>query len=102
MIGLESTSAQARFPNRHELSWIADGATITMLDLERALSQSQSGVIEQLTGTLPVRDFFSIARAQRLRARIGCVEFALAPPDLAALRHFAGKIPRQSPAHAGP
>jgi HEAT repeat protein len=102
VIGLESTSAQARFADRRELTWIADGASIAMPGLERALSQSQSGVIEQLAGTLPVRDFLTIARAQRLRARIGSVEFALAPPDLAALRYFAGKIPPQSPAHAGP
>jgi hypothetical protein len=102
VIGLESTSAQARFADRRELTWIADGASIAMPGLERALSKSQSGVIEQLTGTLLVSDFLTIARAQRLRARIGSVEFALAAPDLAALRHFAGKIPPQSPAHAGP
>jgi hypothetical protein len=52
VIGLEPTSAQARFAKRRELTWIADGATIAMPGLERALSQSQSGVIEQLTGTL--------------------------------------------------
>jgi hypothetical protein len=38
VIGLESTSAQARFANRRELIWIADGATIAMPGFERALN----------------------------------------------------------------
>jgi hypothetical protein len=102
VIGLESTSPQPRFADRCELVWIADGTPVAAIDLERALSRSQRGVIEQLSGTLPVRDFLRIARAQRLRARIGSVEFALAGPDLAALAHFAGKIPPQAPARAAP
>jgi HEAT repeat protein len=100
VIGLESTSAQPRFADGRKLVWIADGARIAMPDLERALSKSQRGVIEQLTGTLPLYDFLTIARAQQLRARIGSVEFALAKSDLAALRYFAGKIP--APANAAP
>jgi hypothetical protein len=102
VIGLESTSAQPRFAEGRELVWIADGTRVAMPDLERALSRSQHGVIEQLTGALPLRDFLSLARARRLRARIGSVEFALAETDLAALRHFAGKIPAAAPANAAP
>jgi hypothetical protein len=102
VIGLESTSAQPRFAEGRELVWFADGTRVAMPGLERALSKSQRGVIEQLTGTLTLRDFLTLARAQRLRARIGSVEFALAETDLAALRHFAGKIPAATPANAAP
>jgi hypothetical protein len=103
VFGLESTSLQARFEAVRELTWVADGRAIRMGGLERSWSRGQNGgVIEQLSGLLPVGEFFTLATAKTLRARIGPLEFAVARPDLIALRHFAEKIPPATPARPPP
>jgi HEAT repeat protein len=103
VIGLESTSPQPRFETLREVTWIADGARIRMSGLERSWSHGQNGgVIEQLSGVLPVADFFALATAKALRARVGQVEFAVGSSDLIALRYFAGKIPAAQPAASHP
>jgi HEAT repeat protein len=103
VIGLESTSLQVRFETVRELTWVADGRMIRMAGLERSWSRGQNGgVIEQLSGMLPVGEFLAIATAQTLRARIGPLEFAVAEPDLIALRHFAERIPAAAPAARHP
>jgi HEAT repeat protein len=103
VIGLESTSLQVRFETVRELTWVADGRVIRMAGLERSWSRGQNGgVIEQLSGMLPVGEFLAIATAQTLRARIGPLEFAVAEPDLIALRHFAERIPAAAPAARHP
>ena len=55
-------------------------------------------MIEQVSATLPVESFRTIANARELGTNAGGVEFALGPGDLAALRYFAGKIPVASDA----
>jgi len=103
VIGLESTSPQARLEGVRELTWVADGRAIRMGGLERSWSHGQNGgAIEQVSGMLPVDEFLTLATAKTLRARIGPLEFAVAEPDLIALRHFAEKIPPATPAARRP
>lgn len=97
VVHLESTSPAPRFADVREIVWRADGVAVPMRDLDRTWSRSQlGGVIEEVSGTLPVADFFTLANARELRTDAGGVAFSLRREDLAALRHFAGKIPRSS------
>jgi len=95
VIHLESTSMRPRFAEVREIHWVADGVPVRMVGLDRSWSRSQlGGVIEQVSAIVPVESFLAIANARELRANAGGVAFSLDRGDLAALRHFAGKIPR--------
>jgi hypothetical protein len=99
VIYLESTSMEPRFAEVREITWLANGVPVRMTGLDRSWSRSQlGGVIEHVSAALPVESFRTIANARELGANAGGVEFALGPGDLAALRHFAGKIPVTSDA----
>ena len=99
VIHLESTSMEPRLAEVREITWLADGVPIRMAGLERSWSHSQpGGVIEHVSAAFPVESFRTMASARELGANAGGVEFALDPGDLAALRHFAAKIPLASDA----
>jgi HEAT repeat protein len=93
---------EPRRPAHDRIEWLADARPIPMTDIDRTWSRSRIGVIEQVSATLALEDFLALAQARELRARLGPVEFRLASPDQAALRHFASKIPPPSgPASLG-
>ena len=88
-----STSMEPRFADA-KVTWFADGARVPMPGLDRSVSQSQiGGVIEYVSATMPMPRFLTLANARTLAANAAGVEFRLAPQDLAALHHFAGKLP---------
>jgi HEAT repeat protein len=90
---LISTSMEPRFADA-KVTWFADGARVPMPGLDRSVSQSQiGGVIEYVSATMPMPRFLTLANARTLGANAAGVEFRLAPQDLAALHHFAGKLP---------
>lgn len=97
VVAFESTSESARLEDVTQVEWLADATPIRMVDIDRSWSSSQSGVIERVSGTLPLHDFLALAHARTLRARLGPVEFVVEERDRAALYHFAGKIPEARP-----
>jgi hypothetical protein len=97
VVAFESTGETARLEGVTQVEWLADATPVRMAGLDRSWSRSQSGIIERVSGTLPLRDFLTLAHARTLRARLGPVEFALEERDRAALRHFARKIPAATP-----
>jgi len=93
VVYFESYSAEPRFQALDEVEWSADGARIVMSDLDRRLSDSQLGVIEGISGRMPVERFEALVAAGRVGARLAPLRFEVSAADLAALRHFASKIP---------
>ncbi len=97
VIYFESYSPEPRFEKLSAVEWDADGTRIVMSELDRRQSSSTLGVIEHISGVMPVAAFQALVGAARLEARLARVRFEITGADLAALRHFASKIP---PAHA--
>lgn len=102
VVSFESTSADFRLAGVEHVDWVADGTRVRISDLDRTWSRSRLGVIEHVSGSLPLAEFLALASARELRARLGPVEFSVAEPDRAALRHFAGKIPAPAPTAPDP
>ncbi len=93
VVYFESYSPEPRFEKLSAVEWNADDTRIVMGELDRTQSSSQLGVIERISGELPVAAFLALVSAERVEARLAPVRFAVTASDLAALRHFAAKIP---------
>lgn len=85
-----------RFNQGDELILLLDGKRIKIGPMYRQASYDstkESPVREIMAKMVPVDSFIEMARATKLEAKIGIVEFALSEDNLRLLREFIARIP---------